>query len=193
MTALAKRPSGPMTVGEFFAWSGTPGVRHQLVDGVPRSMAPASQTHGTIQATAARLIGNHLAAHRGDCRVVTGPGIVPRVQSATNLRVSDLAVTCAPDDPRHKPLPDPILIVEILSSGNVKATRDWTFTTIPSVREILALHAAKLAAELLRWRADGTWPELPEGIGHDGTLRLESIGLELPLAELYAQTHLARA
>jgi Uma2 family endonuclease len=195
MTALAKRPSRPMTVGEFLAWSGAPGVRHQLVDGVPRSMAPASQTHGTIQATAARLIGNHLAAHRGDCRVVTEPGIVPRVQSATNLRVPDLAVTCAPDDPRHKPLPDPILIVEILSPGNVKATRDniWTFTTIPSVREILALHATKLAAELLRRRADGTWPELPEDIGRYGTLRLESIGLELDLelGELYAQTHFA--
>jgi hypothetical protein len=77
---------------------------------------------------------------------------------------------------------------------HIAATRDniWALTTIPGVREILALHATKLEAELLRRRADGTWPEVPEDIGRDGTLRLESIGLALNLADLYALTHLAR-
>jgi Uma2 family endonuclease len=194
MTALAKRPSHPMTVEEFFVWDGEPGLKHELVDGTPRAMAPASQTHGRIQAAAARLIGNHFAATGSDCNVVIEPGIVPRVQSATNLRVPDLAVTCAADDPRHRAMPDPILIIEILSPSNVRATREniWAFTTIPSVREILALHSTILAAELLCRRPDGAWPELPEKIGPDGTVRLARIGLELPLAAFYAQTHLAR-
>lgn len=194
MTALAKRPSRPMTVEEFFVWDDEPSAKHELVDGIPRAMAPAFQTHGRIQATAGRLIGNHLAAKGSDCSVVVEPGIVPRVQSATNLRVPDLAVTCAPDDPGHRAMPDPILIVEILSPSNVRATREniWAFTTIPSVVEIMALHSTKLAAELLRRRPDGSWPELPEEIGPHGTLHLESISLELPLAEFYAQTHLAR-
>jgi Uma2 family endonuclease len=193
MAAVAKRASDPMSVEAFLAWEGEPGVKHELVEGLPRAMAPASQTHGRIQATAARVIGNHLAASRRECSIVTEPGIVPRVQSATNLRVPDLAVSCAPDDPRRKPLPDPILIIEIFSASNLRETRDniWAFTTIPSVLEILAVHSAKIAAELLRRRSDGSWPELPEEIGPGGILRLGSIGLELPLDALYAQTHLA--
>jgi hypothetical protein len=46
-------------------------------------------------------------------------------------------------------------------------------------------------AEVLRCGADGHWPQAPEQIGADDTLRLESIGAAFPLREAYAQTHLA--
>src|SRR5438552_921279 len=114
MTALAKRPT-PMTVEEFLAWEGEPGVKYELADGMPRAMAPASPTHGVIQSTTARIIGNHLVAHRDNCSIVIAPGIVPRIQSATNFRIPDLAVSFSPDHPHEKALAEPILIIEIFS------------------------------------------------------------------------------
>ena len=67
----------------------------------------------------------------------------------------------------------------------------WTYTTIPSVQEILVLHTVRIAAEVLRRRADGSWPEEPELV-ETGDLTLGSIGFAVPLAALYRTTRLAR-
>ena len=89
-------------------------------------------------------------------------------------------------------LPDPVLPIEILSPSNQSETwgNVWTYTTIPSVQEILVLCSSSIRADLLRWRPDGSWPEQPESVA-DGTLTLESIGFEVELAALYRTTRLA--
>ncbi len=180
-----------MTVAEFLDWpgDGTPD-RHQLVDGEIRAMAPASITHGIIQANIARIVGNHLAGTR--CHVVTAPGVIPRVRSSANMRVPDLAVNCLPDQAGQRALPDPILIVEILSPSNEAETREnvWAFASIPSVREILLVRSADIGAELFRREADGSWPEQPGLIGETGELALDSIGFRAPLGAFYDDTHL---
>ncbi len=201
MIAMTVPVPSRMTLDEFLAWPGDgTGRKSQLVDGAPMAMAPASPTHGTIQANIVRLLGVHLLARSSACRAVTEPGVVPRVQADTNLRIPDVGVTCVPDDPRHRTLPDPVLLVEILSPGNETETwatetwaNVWTFTSIPSVREILIVHSVRIAAELLRRQPDGTWPERPVTFGAADTLRLDSIGFACPLTDLYARTHLARA
>jgi len=83
--------------------------------------------------------------------------------------------------------------VEILSPGNSAETwaNVWAYTTIPSVQEIFMLRADAVAAELLRRRPDGSWPDEPADMAAD--LVLDSIGLAASLAELYARTPLARA
>ena len=98
-----------------------------------------------------------------------------------------------PDAPGQQTLPDPIVLIEILSPGNASQTWDnvWSYTTIPSVREILVVHSTRRFAELLRRDADGNWPAEPEEVGPDGTLRLDSIAFACPLPAIYAQTHLA--
>ncbi len=187
-----------MTVAEFLGWPGD-GSRdaYELIDGEPRAMAPASITHGIIQATTAALLRNHLAGT--PCRVVTAPGIVPRIRSAANMRVPDLAVNCTPDEAGQRALPDPILIVEILSPSNEPQTREnetrenvWAYASIPSVRDILLLASTGIEAELLHRAADGAWPAQPEIIGPEDELVLGSIDLRLPLSAFYADTHLRR-
>lgn len=165
-------------------------------------MAPASVTHGIIQATLAYLVTRRLIEMQSPCRAITEPAVVPRLQANTNLRVPDLGVTCSPNEPGQLVVPDPVLLVEILSPGcpqgdargvNEADTREnvWAYASIPSVREILIVHSTRIAAELLRRQSDGSWPKEPEDIGPSGTLRLESIDLTCPLTDLYARTHLA--
>src|SRR5258708_7575176 len=121
MPASPKLAPSRMTVAEFLDWpgDGTPD-KHQLVDGEIRSMAPASITHGVMQARIGALLSNHLNGTA--CKVITAPGIIPRVRSSSNIRVPDLAVNCIPDEAGQRALPDPILIIEILSPSNEAET-----------------------------------------------------------------------
>jgi len=192
---IAARRKAPhhMTVDEFVAWAGD--GRWQLVDGEPRAMAPASATHGIIQARLAFLLNRHLDVRGNRCVAATEPAIVPRVRSRSNMRVPDVAVTCTPVEAGQIALPEPLLIVEILSPTNELETWEnvWTYVSIPSVQEVLVLRSASIAADLLRRRPDGTWPDEPVQLGRDATLSLECLGLSCPLAELYTGTYLARA
>jgi Uma2 family endonuclease len=184
-----------MTVAEFLEWSPDDGTRYQLIDGEPRAVAPTTMTHGILQSTANRLIGNHLAGTGSRCHVVTAPGVRPRVRANYNHRIPDLGVTCAPDQPGQRMVPDVILLVEILSPSNERDTWQnvWAYTSIPSVQEILVLHVAEMAAELLRRQPDGNWPEQPARVDAGGTLVLDSIGFQAPLEDLYAGTHLVQS
>jgi Uma2 family endonuclease len=163
-----------------------------LIDGEPTAMAPATEGHGALQAEIARVLGNHLVARGGPCRVVVEPGIVPRVRSDRNYRVPDLIVTCAPPSTALM-VSEPLLVVEILSPNNEVETwaNIWAYTTMPSVVEILVVSSTKLEAELLRRRDDGSWPEIPERIGSDGDLRLESVDFTVALKDIYRTTALA--
>jgi Uma2 family endonuclease len=192
--AESQRKPPPMTVGDFLDWPGDgSGRKFQLVDGELRGMSPGSATHGTIQMALGRLIGNRLVDSGSPCRVVSEPAVATRVRANINMRVPDLGVTCTPDAPGQQTLPDPILLIEILSPGNAADTWDnvWSYTTIPSVREIAVVHSTRVLVEVLRRGNDGSWPGEPEEVGPGGTLRFDSIGFACGLAEVYAQTHLA--
>jgi len=190
MVALAKLASR-MTVAEFLAWNPGDGRRWQLVDGEPCAMAPANTVHAYLQAELAALIRNHLRGAGLPCDVFVNPGVVPATMSAHNMRIPDLAVRCSPFDAAQAFLADPVLIVEILSPSNRAETwaNVWAYTTIPSVQEILILRGDAAAADLLRRLPDGSWPDQPNHI--DAELLLDSIGLRITLAGLYARTPLA--
>ena len=192
MSALPKLTLPLMTVEEFLDWPGDGTARtHQLVDGEPQAMAPASITHGIIQANIAGVLGNHLRG--SSCYVVVAPGIIPRVRSEANMRVPDLAVSCEADVQGIHALTEPIVLVEILSPSNEPETRAnvWTYTTIPSVREILLVRSTHIAAELIRREPDGSWPANSIPIAEDAPLALDSLDFSCPLAALYEGTRFA--
>jgi len=196
MAALPKYAPSRMTVAEFLDWPGDGTcTRFELVDGEPRAMAPASGTHGTMQITIGSILRAHLRTVRPGCRVVGEPGIVPRMNTAANFRIPDLAITCAPNAPGERALPDPIAIIEILSPSNEAQTRDniWAYGSITSVREILLVSSTSVAAELWMRQPDGAWPEEPSRLGPGDELILRSVDFAGPLAEFYADTYLARA
>ena len=189
MSASAKL-SGLMTVDEFLVWEPDDPMRYELMDGEPVAMAPTSNVHGVLQSRLGRLIGNHLEASRPGCEVLTNPGVIPKLRPKINFRIPDLGVTCATIVPTASSLPDPVLLVEILSPSNQSDTmmNVWAYTSIPSVREILILRSDRRGAEVLRRLTDGGWPSEPEPVG--ATLDLESIGFSVPMADLYARTGL---
>jgi Uma2 family endonuclease len=194
MSVALKHPPGSMTVAEFLEWDSgdLSGRRWQLVDGEPVAMAPPGDDHSAIQSELGRLLGNHLLQRGVPCRAGTGPGIIPNIHETENWRIPDLGVTCTPPTGTQD-MPNPVLLVEILSPSNYRQTRAniWTYTTLPSVREILLVHSTRIGAELLRRNADGHWPKRPQKASDGESFMLDSIGLTLPVRALYRTTSLA--
>jgi Uma2 family endonuclease len=191
--SVAVRQPPRVTLDDFLAWPGDGSAKHyELVDGEIRAMAPASLTHGLIQATIGGLLWRRLRDAGSSCTVAITPGIVPNVRADSNFRIPDLGVTCSAPKSGQIAMADPILLVEILSPGNERDTRDnvWAYTTIPSVREILVVQSTRIAAEILRRGANDHWPPGPEEIGQGGIVRLDSVGLSCPIGDFYAGTHL---
>ena len=187
--SVANQLPASMTVAEFLAWIPPDGSdRWELIEGAPRAMAPASPRHGAIQGEAARLIGNRLADLAGPpCRVIVEPGIQPKVRADWNVRIPDLAVTCAVLDAEDRLLHEPLVLVEILSPSNRADTwaNVWSYTTIPSVWEILVLHTAAIRADLLRREEDGTWPDNPTALTLGDDVALKGIDFTAPIAAFY--------
>ena len=188
MSAALKLPSRHMTVAEFLEWARADHspTRWQLCDGEPEMMAPPSERHGRIQGELATLIGMHFRSRNSPCSVVITPGVVPRVRSAENYRIPDLAVSCSPV-PGEPAMLDPIVLIEILSPSNETETlaNIWTYTSIPSVTEIVIIRSDRIEAEILRRQPDQSWPSQPELLGPNDELRLPSIGFTTPLREAY--------
>jgi Uma2 family endonuclease len=182
-----------MNVAEFLAWDAPGPDRWQLVDGEPAAMAPFSRTHGVLLAELGSLIANCLAKAGDRCSVITLPGVVPRVRANDNFRIPDLAVTCTQYEAEEYDVANPLLIVEILSPSNHAETwrNVWSYTTIPSLQEILILSSTAIRAELIHRGGDGDWPATAVVTEH-GDLTLDSVGLTVPLAAIYRNTRLAR-
>lgn len=184
-----------MTVEEFLDWPGDgSGRKFQLIDGEPRAMAPASMDHGVIQLKIGRAIDAHLEARGMPCRTATEGPVIPPLKSRKNARAPDVVVTCTP--PSTSRVADaPLLIVEVLSPSNEDESWDTirSLAGLRSLQEILVVWSTRVEAEVYRRTAEGDWPTEPDTVGAGGTIRLSSIGLELPIADVYRMTLLAEA
>lgn len=191
--AQARRVAPPMTVTEFRDWADRQPGKWELVDGRPRAMAPASSTHGLIQARAAFLVERHIEDTGSPCRSATEAPVVPSSFKRHNARATDLAITCSPPAGDEWALKEPVFILEILSPSNEQDTRDnvWTYMTIPSVQQVLLLDSTAVRGEMFQRRHDGTWPEEAHDLLPGGTVRIEPIGFSCPLESFYARTSLA--
>jgi Uma2 family endonuclease len=191
--SAALKPPAHMSAEEFLVWNPPDGRMWQLVDGAPQAMAPASEVHARILGEIGGLIRNHLLARNSPCVVLGAPGVRPQVRSRSNVRIPDLAVTCSPPRAGVALTVAPIIAVEILSPSNEQETwaNVWAYTTIPSVLEILVVRQDVIGVELLRRRADGSWPDDPDSIAR-GKLMLASIDFTCDVAAFYRTTHLAR-
>jgi Uma2 family endonuclease len=182
----------PMTVAEFLGWPGDgKGGMYELVDGQLRARTRTLPIHSRIKSNLQGVIGQHLATNCPGATVVTDPAIHVRVRHNFNVRIPDLGVTCTTLHGDQIVLPDPVLLIEILTPSNETDTWSnvWAYTTIPKVREILIVDYNKIGAELLRRGADGHWPLEPETVAADDTLKLDCIQLAIPLVEVYRDTY----
>ena len=173
-----------MTVDEFLRWDDGTDTRYELVDGFVVAMAPPARPHRLLSL---RLGGAIDAALRGrrPC-AAENEGGVARPDRADLCFIADIAVSCDPAKRDEQLIPNPILIVEILSPGtnafdrNVKVPE---YRQIPSVQEILLIDSERAFAEILRRDGERWITEIVLGI--EASLSLASVPLTVSMAERY--------
>ena len=173
----------PMTLDEFLRWDGGTDTRYELIGGFPVAMAPPLEGHRILAMRLATRIDAALASRR-PCNAQTEAGVI-HPDRADMFFVADVGVTCAPYEPRRQHSQDPILLIQILSPSTERHDRRVklpAYQRIDSVQEILLPAADEAYAELHRRQGD-LWgiQIIPAG----GSLKLESVGIEVSLAELY--------
>ena len=176
-----------MTLAEFLRWDDGTDARYELVDGRIVAMAPPNDAHGTIVMNIGFEIRSRL---RPPCRVATEAGIL-RPSRDDSYYVADLGVTCGPAADTRQHLPEPVLIVEVLSPSTEDHDRGRKvpdYREIPSLQEILVVASQERRVEL--WRREGDHWRVEDLIG-EATVRLESCEASIPLAAIYAHVDLA--
>jgi len=175
-----------MTVAEFLEWDDGTDRRYELVDGRVVAMAPAAPGHSVVVANLGAAVHTGLAPlyYAGTAAGV----IVPDCDDA--FYIADLVVSCSPLQPGAPTIPDPVVIVEVLSPSSVAHDRGrklYDYRRLPSVQEIVLVSSEQRHAEV--WRRRGARWEVEDLIG-DATLKLESVEVAIPFTTIFADSGL---
>ena len=182
-----------MTAQEFLVWPGDGTNRKfELVDGVPRPMAPARPTHGLIVHNLHVMLGAVLRSPDPVLRVMSEAAIIPGIRPEMNVNIPDIVVTRAEIDRERGDVPQPILMIEVLSPSNQRDTRRNVagYMALYSVQEIALVHSTSVRTEVFRRDAASHWPAKPEQAGPGGRLALREAKLDAAIEEAYWGTWL---
>jgi Uma2 family endonuclease len=173
-----------MTVAEFLTWDDGTDTRYELVRGKSVAMARPSAAHSII-------VPNVGAALHGKLKpryyAGTTAGVIPPDRDDT-FYVADLVVSCTPLQAHTPTIPQPVVVIEVLSPSTIEHDRGrkaHDYRRIPSVREIVLVASEQRHVEV--WRRRGAKWEVEDLIG-DAVLELETIGITVPFARIHADS-----
>lgn len=157
-------------------------VRHEYVDGRVFAMTGASLRHGLIVANISRQLGNKLQDTK--CTVLANDAKVKANDTA--YYYPDIVVTCSHLPLNEYVLPEPILLIEVLSPTTEQIDRReklLAYQRIDTVKEYVLVAQDQSLIEVYRRQDDGVWEH--EKVSQVDDLHLGSVGADLPLDEIY--------
>jgi Uma2 family endonuclease len=147
-------------------------------------MAPPSARHSVI---ASRIGGALEASLKRLCYVGTNAGVT-RPDRDDTFYEADLVVSCTPLQADTVTIPQPTVVIEVLSPTTAEHDRGgklYDYRRIASVQEIALVASEQRHVEV--WRRRGAKWEVEDLIG-DAALELESVGITVPFAAIYADS-----
>jgi len=174
------------TIEEYLSFERTSEIKHEYVDGQIMAMAGASRVHNLITGNVSRRLGNQLEGkpcetYASDLRVKT---------TATDYTYPDVIVVCEEpefEDREVDTLLNPTVLVEVLSKSTEKRDRVEKFADyrgITHLKEYILISQDKMHVEHYVRQPDNEW-RLYDVNEPGGKIRIESIGCELLLSEVY--------
>lgn len=175
-----------MTPDQYLVFDRAQEFKSEYHDGELFAVVAATLRHGRIALRMGAAIESRLKG--GPCSAAINPVRV-RV-SPTKFVYPDVLVVCGEPrftDEHADTLTNPKVIVEVLSPS----TEDYDlgrkfklYRRLPSFVEYLLVSQDEPRIAVHRRQADDAWKEQEtEGLG--GVVRVESLGIEIPLAEIY--------
>jgi len=174
-----------MSLDEFLAWEREQPERYEFDGMVAKLMTGGSLDHSTIasnlhRALSEKLRGSGCMAFRGDAKVIANSAV----------RYPDLSVTCTSVAGRDDIVPEPVLIVEVVSPSTEREDRGrkkFDYFATPSIMQYAIVEQDERLVDLYT-RTEVGW--VNEVITGDAALKLSSIAIELTLDTIYEDTEL---
>jgi hypothetical protein len=125
-------------------------------------------------------LGNCLRGNKDGCCTEAGSGAAPRNQQLPAARIPDATVRCG-DLPR--------VVFDVVSPSELRAWRARNqkrrhLQDVEGVQEIVEIYQDEAAIHIYRREDSGQWP-FDSVDGSDAILSLRSVGLDVPLSEIY--------
>lgn len=175
-----------MTLSQFLAWEERQELRYEF-DGVgPVAMAGGTAAHAAIQRNlifrlTGRLLGKSCQAYGSELKI----------QVDGHIRYPEAFVVCTRVPPRSTVVADPVVVFEVLSDGSTHedlVVKSAEYRATPSIQRYAILQQTHAGATVFVCKG-ADW--ITEIVGDQGTLHMPEIGIEIPLAEIYADIELA--
>jgi len=154
--------------------------RYELVAGQIVAHAAPSPDHGAILSGLTAALATRLRGNSQGYRPETGSGAAPARKQRNTARIPDAMIRCGGA---------PRVVFEVVSPSELKAWRARDvgrrdLQDVEGVAEIVEIYQDDMAVHVYRREADGSWSFDAIG-GADAVLRLRSVAIEVPLAEIY--------
>lgn len=154
--------------------------RYELVDGAIVGHAAPSADHGAILAALAGALTRRMEDRTDGCRPETGSGAAPKNQQRATARIPDAMIRCW----EHPRVTFDIVSPSELRAWRARDRRRQHLQDIEGVQEIVEVYQDEAALHVYRKGPGDEW--FFEAVnGLDTTLILKSVGLEVPLTEIY--------
>lgn len=180
---VARRKS--MTLSQFLAWEERQELRYEFDGFRPIAMTGGTAAHAAIQRNIVVALGVRL---RG--RACQAYGSELKIEVAGHIRYPDAFVVCTRVPPSSTVVADPVVVFEVLSHSTTHedlVVKNAEYRATPSIQRYVILQQTHAGAVMfIRQGVD--W--VSEIVGDQGTLNLPEIGIEIPLAEIYADIEL---
>ena len=183
MSAL---PEPYLAPEEYLAIERKAAYKSEYSDGEMYAMSGASREHNRITVNLVRVIGNQL---RGSSCEPFSADMRVRIPFPRRYVYPDLVVACGEaefEDDELDVLLNPVLIIEVLSPSTEnydRGTKLGWYRRISSLREYVLVSQDSPHIERFVKRDEG-WV-LTDTDGIEAVVRLESIGCQLALADIY--------
>lgn len=169
-----------LSIEDYLAGELKSEVRHEYIDGQIFAMVGASKRHNLIACCLLARIREHL---KPPCHVYFAD---VKVQVGSIFYYPDLVVSCAAESESPYYEKEPSLIVEVLSPSTESKDRfekRLVFQRLDSLQEYMLVSQDKEQIEIYRREQDG-W--VIASYQQGDTVSLDSIGLKLPIQDIYA-------
>src|SRR5882724_1312102 len=191
--AYAADPEHPyVSVEEYLESERDSQVRHEYVEGHVYAMAGASDDHNRIAGNIFSFLHSALRGKPCEPFISDMKAKIPS-QLASAFYYPDILVACDPTDKEKYYRERPVVIVEVLSPETRRTDereKAIAYRLVSSVEVYLLVEQDCLRITVLH-RADNDWRR--EVIdGRTAVLKLECLGVEIPMARIYERTGMER-
>jgi Uma2 family endonuclease len=174
-----------MSAEEYLVWEPTQELRYEYWDGEVVAMSGGTRNHNRVSFNFSKLLDDALADRSCEVYIVD---VKVQVEPGQKYFYPDVVVTCDERDTEPQLIQFPCLIIEVLSPSTEAVDRGKKFAKYrqsPSLQEYVLVQVEQPGIEVFRRSEQGKW--VLSEYNFDEILRLESVDVEIAIADLYRQ------